>query len=128
MALGSRNEKNSVSDPQSMARKMLSRIDQHRVFLAPLQSTSDQCWQILLHIYVAATPEARSMAAIAAAIALPTALAKRYFDLLEQYGYVEQSKSEMGFILGLTSNRLSEFETLLAGMDQVAPLYGISSG
>jgi hypothetical protein len=110
------DRRESIPTAEAIALKMLHGIKQRQAFLALLQTTSDQCWQILLHIYCAATMHDRSADVLSANLDMPMRVANRYFALLNQYGYIEQRKTEDGEVLELTIGAASELETLLIAM------------
>lgn len=113
MGMISKQQEESFVDPGAIARKILLGIKLHQAFLAPLQSTGDQCWQILLHIYCAATTTDRTVEVLSAKLEMPIQAADRYFDLLKKYDYIQQHKATHGDFLELTPDAVAGLETVL---------------
>lgn len=95
-------------------------IEQRRDFLAPLQSTGDQCWQILLWIYCGSKPSDRSAQNIAEAVKLPPSTAERFLHLLEECGYLNRRYSQQHCEIELTFETRHQIELLLTQMAYAA--------
>ena len=77
-------------NPQRFSGELIRQIDQRRQFLASFGTASDKCWEILLRIYTYRRSVPCSVSEIAQSLNLPSNVALRYFDLLQQQGYLRQ--------------------------------------